>query len=268
MIALALVTLGLTPFLWPRLTRAPLQVTSAPAGAAVYWNDELVGRTPLDTRVRQAKGLLRLEKKGFVASEQPLDLAAEAAVVVDLAAEPISLLFQSTPPGAAVRIDGGPAFPAGTAALLLPDSEHTITLELTGHKTLSERHRVAAGETLFARILEPLPAAPAVAPAVTTDAASITSPAQPGAGLPEKVRPAAPAPAPGRFTFRFIELPYVGTLSIDGGPPIQLRELAQLVEIPAGDRKLTIRSERDGRIDSWVGKVAPGQQEQVRIDWK
>jgi hypothetical protein len=267
-IALALVTLGLTPFLWPRLTRAPLQVTSAPAGAAVYWNDELVGRTPLDTRVRQATGILRLEKKGFVASEQQLDLPAEAAVVVDLAAEPISLLFQSTPPGAAVRIDGGPAFPAGTPALLLPDSEHTITMELPGHKTLSERHRVAAGETLFARLLEPLPAAPIAVPSAPPDAAPTVPPAQPGAEQPDKVRPAVPLPAPGRFTFRFVELPYVGTLSIDGGPPIQLTELAQVVEIPAGDRKLTIRSERDGRSDSWVGKVAPGQQEQVRIDWK
>ena len=267
-IALALVTLGLTPFLWPRLTRAPLQVTSEPVGAAVYWNDELVGRTPLDTRVRQTTGLLRLEKKGFVASEQQLDLATETAVSIGLAAEPISLLFQSTPPGAAVRIDGGPAFPAGTPALLLPDSEHTITMELAGYKSLSERHRVTAGETLFARLLEPLPAAPAASPAANTDAAPVTPPAQPGDGLPDKVRPAAPAPAPGRFTFRFIEPPLLGTLSIDGGPPIQLIELAQVVEIPAGDRTLTIRSKRDGRIDSWVGKVAPGQQEQVRIDWK
>jgi hypothetical protein len=207
--------------------------------------------------VRQTTGLLRLEKKGFVASERQLDLATETAVSVDLAAEPISLFFQSTPPGAAVRIDGGPAFPAGTPALLLPDSEHTITMELAGHKTLSERRRFAAGETLFARLLEPLPAVPAVAPE-----------ALPEAGLPDKIRPAAPAPAPGLSTFRFIELPYVGTLSIDGGPPIQLTELAQVVEIPAGDRKLTIRSGRDGRSDSWVGKVAPGQQEQVRIDWK
>ncbi len=267
-IALALVTLGLTPFLWPRLTRAPLQVTSEPAGAAVYWNDELVGRTPLDTRVRQTTGLLRLEKKGFVASEQQIDLPTETTVSVGLAAEPISLLFQSTPPGAAVRIDGGPAFPAGTPALLLPDSEHTVTMELAGYKSLSERHRVTAGETLFARLLEPLPAAPAAAPEATTDAAPITPPAQPGDGLPDKMRPAAPAPAPGRFTFRFIEPPLLGTLSIDGGPPIQLIELAQVVEIPAGDRTLTIRSKRDGRIDSWVGKVAPGQQEQVRIDWK
>ena len=266
-IALALVTLGLTPFLWPRLTRAPLQVTSEPVGAAVYWNDELVGRTPLDTRVRQTTGLLRLEKKGFVASERQLDLATETAVSVDLAAEPISLFFQSTPPGAAVRIDGGPAFPAGTPALLLPDSEHTITMELAGHKTLSERRRFAAGETLFARLLEPL-AAPAAAPAVAPEALPVAPLPQPEAGLPDKIRPAAPAPAPGLFTFRFIELPYVGTLSIDGGPPIQLTELAQVVEIPAGDRKLTIRSGRDGRIDSWVGKVAPGQQEQVRIDWK
>jgi hypothetical protein len=111
-------------------------------------------------------------------------------------------------------------------------------------------------------------AAPAASPAANTDAAPVTPPAQPGDGLPDKVRPAAPAPAPGRFTFRFIEPPLLGTLSIDGGPPIQLIELAQVVEIPAGDRTLTIRSKRDGRIDSWVGKVAPGQQEQVRIDWK
>jgi hypothetical protein len=146
-------------------------------------------------------------------------------------------------------------------------------MELAGHKTLTERRRFAAGETLFARLLEPLPAAPVAAPAVAAPAVApealpVAPLPQPEAGLPDKIRPAAPAPAPGLFTFRFIELPYVGTLSIDGGPPIQLTELAQVVEIPAGDRKLTIRSERDGRIDSWVGKVAPGQQEQVRIDWK
>jgi hypothetical protein len=267
-IALALVTLGLTPLLWPRLTRAPLQVTSEPAGAAVYWNDELVGRTPLDTRVRQAKGLLRLEKKGFVASEQQIDLATATAVSVGLAAEPISLLFQSTPPGAAVRIDGGPAFPAGTPALLLPDSEHTITMELAGYKSLSERHRVTAGETLFARLLEPLPAAPIAAPAATTDAAPITPPAQPGDGLPEKVRPAAPAAAPGRFTFRFVEKPYVGVLTMSGSPPVLLNRIGQVVEVPAGEQMLFITNERDGKSDGWFGSVAPGQEEQVRIDWK
>ena len=262
---LALVALGLTPFLWPRLTTAPLQVNSEPAGAAVYWNDELVGRTPLTTRVKQQLGLLRLEKKGFVASERQVDLAAEPTLSLDLAPEPLSILFQSTPPGAAVRIDGGPAFPAGTPSLLLPGSEHTVTMTLAGHKPLTERYRFATGETLFARLLEPLPAPPtAVAPEGLSPAAVDGSLSAP----PDRARPPAPAAPPGRFTFRFVEKPYLGTLSIDGGAPITLNRLGQVVEVPAGDRKLTILNERDGKSDLWVGSVAPGQEEQVSIDWK
>lgn len=260
---LALVALGLTPFLWPRLTRSPLQVSSDPVGAAVYWNDELVGRTPLTTRVKEPLGLLRLEKKGFVVSERQVDLAAESAVTLTLAPEPLSILFQSTPPGAAVRIDGGAAFPAGTPALLLPDSEHTISMTLPGFKPLTERHRFASGETLFARLLEPLPA-PAANAAEPAPAGGLPAPsAEPG-----KARATAPAAAPGRFTFRFVDKPYVGTLRIDGGPAIELNRIGQVVEVPPGARTLTIQNERDAKSDTWRGEVTAGQEVQVSIDWK
>lgn len=266
---LALVALGLTPFLWPRLTRSPLQVSSDPAGAAVFWNDELIGRTPLTTRVKEPIGSLRLEKKGFIASERQVDLAAEPAVTLVLAREPISILFQSTPPGAAVRIDEGAAFPAGTPALLLPDSEHTVSMTLPGFKPLTERHRFAPGETLFARLLEPLPApvAPSPVAAEPTQATQATQ-ATAAAADPGKPRTSQSTPAPGRFTFRFVEKPYVGVLTMIGSPPVLLNRIGQVVEVPAGEQLLFITNERDGKSDGWFGSVAPGQEEQVKIDWK
>ena len=262
----ALLLLGLLPLLWPRLTRSPLAVTSDPAGAAVYWNDELVGRTPLSTRVKQRVGLLRVEKKGFVAAERSVNLAEGDAVALALAAEPISVLFQSTPPGAAVRLDGGSAFPAGTPALVLPGSEHTVTMELDGHEPLSERHRFTAGEALFSRLLTPLPRpAPSAAPAAPVspdDAAAVA----PGEG--PRLRPTAPPAAPGRLIFRFVEKPYVGTLRVDGQTTISLNRIGQVVELPAGDHTLEVVSERGDLRDSWSGTLEPGAETQVSIDWK
>jgi hypothetical protein len=119
---------------------ALVSLTSTPPGARVFVNGREVGTAPLpELRVPEGEAVLRVEgssesyrpweKRVTVTAGRPLSLQATLQPILG------RLLVVTTPPGAAVRIDGKSA---GTTPLALPEmlaGSHEVEVSLEEHRT-------------------------------------------------------------------------------------------------------------------------------------
>ena len=117
----ALVLAALAFFFWPSGSTTPLSVTTDPPGAAVYFDGEQIGRTPLESvAVKGAGGRLRVERIGYAIVDttlsftegEPMDLSLPLVAVGSPSdgggegAQVSILNVTSNPSGATVFING------------------------------------------------------------------------------------------------------------------------------------------------------------------
>ena len=140
--------------------RGSLQITASPQ-ANIYLDGERRGMTPRNlNRVPLGSHTIRVTRPGYAQQEQTVVLTAEepsARLAFTLrrgsAAAPhhapvsvLTVLIESTPPGARIRIDGRDLGPAPLTVRQLRPGTHTLELRLPGYRLWSQRITVAAGD--------------------------------------------------------------------------------------------------------------------------
>ena len=120
------------------LTTGSLNLTSVPAGASVYMDEEIVGITPMTlNEVTTGSRLLRFELEGFASYTTNLDLETDQVLPVEAVLEPeeAMLTFTGTP-GSEIKIDGR-TFDYEGDPLYIPLSAANYTLEVShpDHRT-------------------------------------------------------------------------------------------------------------------------------------
>jgi TonB family protein len=121
-----------TPTPPPAPTKGALRVESTPAGAAIFVDNALKGRTPDEVELPLGSHEVRLELDGYSAAADTVMLTADiprTALKVTMTVEPPKMGTAdvvSNPPGATVKIDG-------TSVGVTP---------LSGHKLKAGNHRV------------------------------------------------------------------------------------------------------------------------------
>jgi hypothetical protein len=145
--------------------RGDIQVTASQQ-ANVYLDGERAGMTPRSLKnVPLGRHTVRVTRPGYAPQEQIVVLTAEepaASLTFTLrraGAEPaagpaqapaiksvLTVLIESTPPGARIRIDGRDLAPAPLTVRQMRPGTHTIELRLPGYKTWTQKITVAAGD--------------------------------------------------------------------------------------------------------------------------
>ncbi len=137
----------------PIAATGSLQVESVPVGARVQVNGQPRGVTPLELpELPFGSYQVRLEQKGFEPQTQTVSLDAGAPVarvkvkLTRTAALAGSAAIVSTPPGAAVTVDGRSVGRTPLSGLALRPGSHRLALALDGHESWSGVVDVAAGQ--------------------------------------------------------------------------------------------------------------------------
>jgi hypothetical protein len=134
--------------------------------ANVYLDGERTGMTPRSLRnVPLGQHTVRVTSPGYVPQEQTVVLTAEeptagmkftlrradaapatGALKVPAVRSVLTVLVESTPPGARIFIDGRDLGPTPLTVRQLRPGTHTLELRMPGYQTWSQRLTVAAGE--------------------------------------------------------------------------------------------------------------------------
>jgi hypothetical protein len=129
----------------------PISISSTPSGASVHYDSPdqpTLGNTPLSIGIKPGQRKVFLKKEGFKTFEASLNVAPgkEASISAELQ---IGVNVASTPPGAAVEVDGTPV--EGQTPLEAPvkgPGEHTITVKLTPCTPHTEKVNVTPGQAV------------------------------------------------------------------------------------------------------------------------
>jgi hypothetical protein len=134
--------------------------------ANVYIDGERKGMTPRNLKdVPLGSHTVRVTRPGYEAQEQTVVLTSkEPAASLAFTLKPagtapkagasrapavksvLTVVIESTPPGARIRIDGRELAPTPLTVRQLRPGTHTIELRLAGYKVWSQRLTVAAGD--------------------------------------------------------------------------------------------------------------------------
>jgi hypothetical protein len=105
-IAAAVVVLGLAAGILVYLTRAAyvIEVRSAPEGAEIQLDGEVMGRAPVTLTLRTPPSRIRLASEGYETMEVPLSFDADGLARVDVRLNRL-VRVESDPPGARILVD-------------------------------------------------------------------------------------------------------------------------------------------------------------------
>jgi hypothetical protein len=137
-----------------------LQISASPQ-ANIYLDGERGGMTPRNLdRVPLGSHTIRVTRPGYAEQEQTVVLTAEepsARLAFTLrrgsAAAPtaprsvLTVLIESTPPGARIRIDGRDLGPTPLMVRQLRPGTHALDVRMPGYRPWSQRLTVAAGDS-------------------------------------------------------------------------------------------------------------------------
>jgi len=113
--------------------KVSVHLTSVPAGATVFVNDEERGQTPLDLDVLPGKYELRLTKKYHEARAVTLSVDSPASREYDLAKVHARVAFESEPQGATVYVDGAKVGITPISVEAVDGGPHRARFVLEGH---------------------------------------------------------------------------------------------------------------------------------------
>lgn len=112
-----------------------LKITSDPPGATVVLNGVEVGRTPYEDTFVPAGGQrvnLLMAGKSMVERQVKVEPGKVCELTIKLEAQPATLIIDSTPPGAKVKVNGELKGEAPLTVGQLPPGEYTVELTLDG----------------------------------------------------------------------------------------------------------------------------------------
>jgi formylglycine-generating enzyme required for sulfatase activity len=113
--------------------KVSVHLTSAPAGATVFVNDEERGQTPLDLDVLPGKYELRLTKKYHEARAVTLTVDSPASREYELVKVHARVAFESEPRGATVYVDGAKAGVTPISVEAVDGGPHRARFVLDGY---------------------------------------------------------------------------------------------------------------------------------------
>ncbi len=128
---------------------AEVTVASAPPGAEIRVDDEVLGTTPSTVEVLSGTRQLELKLPGHKRHRQFLQVRAGQAQTLDpvtLAAADGLVNLRSSPSGALVTVDGRFAGQTPVELELQPDRSHRIQLSKAGYRPLTQRVTVPSGQ--------------------------------------------------------------------------------------------------------------------------
>ena len=137
--------LGLTPA-W-----AEVRILSQPEGAQVHNEDELLGVTPLDTRLLQGVQVLTLEKPLFKTATLETEIIAGQPVVLEgivLLPADGQLVLESAPDAATVQVDGRYQGTTPVTLALSSGTEHRLQLSKPGYTDWKKTVSLDPGQQL------------------------------------------------------------------------------------------------------------------------
>jgi formylglycine-generating enzyme required for sulfatase activity/predicted Ser/Thr protein kinase len=125
-----------------------VHLTSAPAGATVYVNDEERGQTPLDLEIFPGKYELRLAKKYHEARAVTLTVDSPASREYELAKIHARVAFESEPRGATVYVDGAKVGVTPVAVEAVEGGPHRARFVLDGHFDQSASFEIVSRDAM------------------------------------------------------------------------------------------------------------------------
>lgn len=137
-----------------------LAVSTEPPGASIRVEGTKLGETPLVQSLVEGKHILTIELDGYVAVEQPIELAAShtvdapLAVALELEKETHGdLVLDVRPAGATIRVDGAEV---GTsplpAPIRLPQGLHSVEVSAPAAEDHQEMANIVVGQTTRTQI--------------------------------------------------------------------------------------------------------------------
>jgi formylglycine-generating enzyme required for sulfatase activity/predicted Ser/Thr protein kinase len=132
----------------PIPSKVTVHLTSLPAGAAVYVNDEERGQTPLDLDVQPGRYELRLTKKYHEARAVTLTVDSPATREYELVKVKSRVVFESEPQGAAVYVDSARVGVTPVAVDAVEGGPHRARFVLEGHYDQSASFEIASRDAM------------------------------------------------------------------------------------------------------------------------
>ncbi|NTU48418.1 MAG: PEGA domain-containing protein [Syntrophobacteraceae bacterium] len=133
------VSAELTPTAEAKL--ATLKVDTTPAGVAIYVNDELRGRSPLEVSLPLGKYLVRMRLDGYMDWVEVVQLGEERRYPLSVDLKPVQTLavlnVTTVPPGADVTVDGR-LEGKSPVTLRLTAGKKTVRISLDGYQEWSD----------------------------------------------------------------------------------------------------------------------------------
>jgi len=120
-----------------RVPEGKLTLTSKPAGAEVLLGEEVLGTTPLQAvAIAAGRHTLKVRKEGFLSVDVAVHVQDRKPAKARTTLKPVppTLVVESTPPAASVRINGKPAGKTPLRRTDLPPGSYQVELELKGHR--------------------------------------------------------------------------------------------------------------------------------------
>jgi len=127
-----------------------LKITSNPAGASVWLNQEFVGTTPYETaEIAAGSYRVRIGKKGFADYNQSVTIRPNKTESISRTLTPVGkLVVSSEPVGAEVLIDGKSAGKTSYTNSQIGVGEHKITIRNDGFKSFTSTIKIEANKTI------------------------------------------------------------------------------------------------------------------------
>ncbi len=141
----------------PRLIRTELlsnvgsiSVESTPSAAEVTLNGAPSGTTPYKTRLEQGKYTVKVSKAGYTVYEQIVLVSREKTSYVKAALDPLpgTLVIQTHPVNAQIKINGKDYGTAPVKVQSLPSGEYTVVAETAGYDPAQTKINLPAGKTV------------------------------------------------------------------------------------------------------------------------
>ncbi len=125
-----------------------VHLTSVPAGASVFVNDDERGQTPMDLEVLPGKYELRLTKKYHEPRAVTLTVDSPASREYELAKVRARVSFDSDPQGASVYVDGAKVGVTPVAVDAVDGGPHKARFVLDGHFDQSASFEIVSREAM------------------------------------------------------------------------------------------------------------------------
>jgi hypothetical protein len=127
-----------------------LSITSVPSGAAVYLNDQLKGKTPLEiAQVASGDYTIKLAKELYYTHEEKFTITDGSDSQRPIILSPAfgTLTVSSNPVGAEVYVDGQLKGKSPTTVSELPSGEYRLSVQMSLYETLETEIIIEDGKT-------------------------------------------------------------------------------------------------------------------------